>query len=76
MADDSLHKSFDIMKLPITALMLDLVSLKLVVAEEGFEQFAGVHPILKIIIIHINCLRYCSAITTATLSGRIVSISP
>ena len=47
MADDSLHKSFDIMKLTITALMLDLVSLKLVVAKEGFEQFAGVHPILK-----------------------------
>ena len=54
MADDSLHKSFDIVKLTITALMLDLVSLKLVVAEEGFEQFAGVHPILKIIIIHLN----------------------
>ena len=49
MADDSLDKSFDIMKLPVTALMLDLVSLKLVVVEEGFEQFARVHPILKII---------------------------
>ena len=49
MADDSLNKSFHIMKLPVTALMLDLVSLKLVVVEEGFEQFARVHPILKII---------------------------
>ena len=49
MADNSLDKSFDIMKLPVTALMLDLVSLKLVVVEEGFEQFARIHPILKII---------------------------
>ena len=49
MADNSLDKSFDIMKLPVTALMLDLVSLKLVVVEEGFEQFARVHPVLKII---------------------------
>ena len=57
MADDSLHKSFDIMKLTITALMLDLVSLKLVVAKEGFEQFAGVHPILKMIIISNNLTR-------------------
>merc|ERR1719244_562987 len=47
MADDSLNKSFDIMKLTVTALMLDLVSLKLVVVEEGLEQFAGVHPILE-----------------------------
>ena len=47
MADDSLDKSFDIMKLAVTALMLDLVSLKLVVVEEGLEQFAGVHPVLQ-----------------------------
>ena len=47
MADDSLNKSFDIMKFTVTALMLDLVSLKLVVVEEGLEQFAGVHPILQ-----------------------------
>ena len=47
MADDSLDKGFDIVKLTVTALMLDLVSLKLVVVEEGFEQFACVHPILQ-----------------------------
>ena len=35
------------MKLTITALMLDLVSLELVVVEEGLEQFAGVHSILE-----------------------------
>ena len=75
MADDSLHKSFDIMKLTITTLMLDLVSLKLVVAKEGFEQFAGVHPILKIIIVR-NNLTVEIKKTRATLSGRIVSISP
>ena len=48
MAYDSLDKSFDIMKLTITALMLDLISLKLVVVEEGLVQFAGVHPILQL----------------------------
>ena len=63
------------MKLTITALMLDLVSLKLVVAKEGFEQFAGVHPILKIIIVR-NNLTVERKKTRATLSGRIVSISP
>ena len=47
MADDPLDKGFHIVKLTVTALMLDLVSLKLVVVKEGFEQFACVHPILQ-----------------------------
>ena len=72
MADDSLNKSFDIMKLTVTALMLDLVSLKLVVVEEGLEQFAGVHSILE----NTTYFGIFRELRTTTLSGRIVSISP
>ena len=72
MSNDFLNKGFYIVKLTITALMLDLVSLELVVVEEGLEQFAGVHSILE----NTTYFGIFRELRTTTLSGRIVSISP
>lgn len=47
MTNNSLDKGFHVVKLSITALVLDFVSLELVVVQERFQQLTGVHSILE-----------------------------
>jgi len=47
MTNNSLDKGFHVVKLSITTLVLDFVSLELVVVQERFQQLTGVHSILE-----------------------------
>ena len=47
MTNNTLDKGFHVVKLSITALVLDFVSLELVVVQERFKQLTSVHSILK-----------------------------
>ena len=47
MTNNSFDKGFHVVKLSITALVLDFVSLELVVVQERFQQLTGVHSILE-----------------------------
>ena len=46
-AHDLLHEGLHIVQLPVAALVLHLVSLKLVVLQERLQEFTRVDPVLK-----------------------------